>query len=93
MNLRKSLLAAMTALTLGYGALNAQAAPTGVPIVLDPEVAALACASLCNLVRVNAERACEADVRSDGEATMEELFACLLEGFRAQNACRDKFCG
>ena len=68
MNARKSLLAAITAITLGGGALEAHAR-TGVPIVLDPDVAEVACFSLCNIIRANAERACEADVRADGEAT------------------------
>jgi hypothetical protein len=93
MNATKSLLAAITALTLAGGALDAQAKPTGVPIVLDPEVVALACTSLCNIVRSNAERACEEEVRADGEATTDELIGCLLQGIRAQGDCAERYCG
>jgi hypothetical protein len=92
MNARKSLRTALTALTLGGGALEAHAR-TGVPIVLDPEVAEVACFSLCNLIRANTERACEADVRADGEATADELIGCLLARIRAQGDCADRYCG
>ena len=93
MKTRKSLIAAIMTLTLGFGALHASAKSTGVPIVLDPEVAAVACLSLCNIIRSNTERACEEDIRADGEATTDELFGCLLQGVRAESDCRERYCG
>lgn len=82
MNVRKSLLAVITALTLGGGALTVHARTADGSIVSDTEVTQPACLSLCNIVRANAESTCEADVRADGEATTDELIGCLIHGIQ-----------
>lgn len=93
MTTRKSLLAVITAITLGCSALTAQARTVGGSIISDPQVAQLACLSLCNIVRANVENACEADVRADGEATTDELIGCMIQGIKAQGDCIERYCG
>jgi len=95
MNTRKSLLAAITAITLSVGAFEAHATPTAQPLSslgLSPAYARLlACTSLCSRVGLNAEEECEADVRAGGDATSDDLAGCLFEGVRAEHACLEQY--
>ena len=95
MNTRKSLLVAIAAITLGIGALEAQAIPTAQPIPsmgLSPTFSRLlACTGLCSRVGLNTENACEEDVRAGGDATSDDLALCLLEGIRAEHACLEQY--
>jgi hypothetical protein len=95
MNARKSLLAAITAITLGLGAFAAHASSTVQPLSdmgLSPAYARLfACTGLCSRVGLNAENACEADVRAGGDTTSDDLALCLLEGIHAEQACLEQY--
>jgi hypothetical protein len=95
MNARKSLIAGLLALMIGCGALIAHATPTSqsfADLGLSPTLVRLfACTSLCSRVGLNAENACEEDVRSGGDATADDLALCLLEGIRAEHACLEKY--
>jgi len=51
----------------------------------------LACTGLCSRVGLNAENACEADVRAGGDATSDNLAGCLLEGIRAEHVCLEQY--
>jgi hypothetical protein len=51
----------------------------------------LACTGLCSRVGLNAQEACEEDVRAGGDATSDDLAGGLFEGVHAEQAGLEQY--